>query len=79
MDRLSTLGVYYALSGENHQKAAETFTELVRIDPLDARALNNPSVSKFLLLDFGSALDASRAQQVQNLSAPPEVFVNCGT
>jgi tetratricopeptide (TPR) repeat protein len=68
-ERLSTLGVYYALGGENHQKAAETFTELVRIDPLDARALNNLSVAKFLLLDFDGAFDASRRSL--------EVFPDC--
>jgi tetratricopeptide (TPR) repeat protein len=59
-ERLRTLGVYYALGSQNYEKAAETFRELLRRDPLDARALNNLSVVNFLLLDFDAALDSGR-------------------
>jgi tetratricopeptide (TPR) repeat protein len=60
LERLRTLGVYYALGSQNHEKAAETFRKLLQRCPLDARALNNLAVVTFSLLDFDGALDAGR-------------------
>jgi tetratricopeptide (TPR) repeat protein len=60
VERLRTLGAYYALGSQNYEKAAETYQQLLQRSPFDATALNNVAVVTFSLLDFGGALDLGR-------------------
>ena len=59
-ERLRTLGVYYTSVTRNHEKAVETFSELVEKYPADAAGRNNLAVSAFRTLDFETATTEGR-------------------
>jgi tetratricopeptide (TPR) repeat protein len=57
-EQLSAKGMYYANAVHNHEKAKETFAELVAKYPADARGANNLAMMYFLDRDFYKAIEA---------------------
>ena len=59
-EQLRTLGLYYALQTQNHEKAQETYERLVERYPADTAGQNNVAVAAFYNLDFEKAKQAGQ-------------------